>query len=181
MPYASDANKIWACGGYIKRSKLAIGGLQPRSENPYQVDYLPGAAILCRSEIWNDIGGFSENYFLAFEEAELALEIKRRGFQIVVDPRALVLHRVGMSSQIRIEYVYNALRNPLIFARYLYGPCVGLLYGVLITAVSTVRAGIPEKLNTRLRLWAKAVFDEITRAPLNRPVLNSIALRYGKR
>jgi len=181
MPFASDPEKIWACGGYIKKSKIIIGGLQPKSETPYEVDYLPGAAILCTAEIWKEIGGFDEDYFLAYEEAEFALEVKKRGFKVVVDPRAIILHKVGMSSQIKPEYVYNGIRNRLIFARYLYGPYVGFFYGVLVTIASTVRAGLVGDFQRKVRILADAVYDELVGAPLNRGTLDSVASKHGAR
>ncbi len=181
MPFASDPEKIWACGGYIRKSRLTIGGLQPKSEAPYEVDYLPAAAILCRSEIWKTIGGFDEDYFFAYEEAEFALEVKKRGFKVVVDPRAIILHKVGMSSHVKPEAIYNGMRNRLIFARYLYGPYVGFLYGILATFASTVRAGLVDDFKKKIRILADAVLDDIAGAPLNRETLNSIAIKHRGR
>jgi GT2 family glycosyltransferase len=181
MPYASDTEKIWACGGYINKLKLAIGGLQPQFKIPYEVDYLPGAAILCRADIWKKIGGLSEDYFLAYEEAEFALEVRSHGLKVMVDPRAVILHKVGMSSQVKPEYFYNGIRGQLIFAKYLYGPRFGFIYGALVTAASSVRAGIFKEFFNKMRIFAKAIYDEATGEPLDRQALDSIAFRYSRR
>ena len=180
MPYASDTTKVWACGGYINKPKLITAGLQPKFTTPYEVDYLPGAAILCRSEIWNRIGGLSEDYFLRYEEAEFALEVRRHGFKVVVDPSAVVLHRVGMSSQRKPEYFYNDIRSRLVFAKYLYGPRIGFLYGILVTAITSARAKTFKDSPKRMRIFAEAIFDEARGAPLDKQALSSIAARFSK-
>src|SRR5208282_1162562 len=52
--FASEPAKIWACGGAIKKARIKIVGLLTQiKDTPYDVDYLPGAAILCKSRIWD--------------------------------------------------------------------------------------------------------------------------------
>jgi GT2 family glycosyltransferase len=179
MPYADLPDKIWACGGFINRRTLAVGGLQPSSHTPYEVDYLPGAAILTRADLWKKIGGLSEKYFLAYEEAEYALEVKRLGYKVIVAPQSVILHKVGMSSQIKPEYFYNSIRNRLIFSKYLYGKSIGFIYGLFITMIS-LKAKNPFILFRRSRLWLEAVIDELRSKPFNKQRLKDIALRYEK-
>ena len=178
MPYSGSPDKIWACGGYINKLTLSIGGLQPRGDLPYIVDYLPGAAILCRSDLWRKICGFNKAYFLAYEEAELCLEIIKHGFKVMVDPRSVILHKVGMSSQQKPEYFYNSVRNRLIFSKYLYVKALGLIYGILITLAS-VRSRNLKNTYLKIRLWGKAVSDDISGRQINREIFQSIACRFG--
>lgn len=178
MPYAGNPNKIWACGGYINKFTLSIGGLQPKGDLPYIADYLPGAAILCRSDLWRKISGFNTAYFLAYEEAELCLEIVKRGFKVMVDPRSVILHKVGMSSQQKPEYFYNSVRNRLTFSKYLHGKAVGLIYGILVTLPS-VRSRNFKNTYLKIRLWGKAVSDDIRGREINREIFQSIACRFG--
>jgi len=184
MPYASDQEKVWACGGYIDKLRLNIGGMQPKSKLPYEVDYLPAAAILCRTEVWKTVGGLSESYFIAYEEAEFALDVRRYGYKVIADPRAVVLHKVGMSSEQKPEYYYNGLRNRLIFSKYLYGPHFGFLYGVLVTsglAVSTIWRQNFQDFYRNMRILVKAIIDEGTGAPLDRQhVLNSAIMKFSR-
>lgn len=179
MPYASAPDEIWACGGYINKLKLAIGGLQPLQESAYEVDYLPGAAILCHAALWRDIGGLNEVYFLAYEEAEFAMEVRKRGFKVMADPRSIIFHKVGMSSQPRPEYFYNDIRNRLIFSRYLYGRGKGTMYGILILFITSLKARTLKSVYLRIRLWVKAVSDDMHRVPIDRQVLQSVARQLG--
>ena len=134
IPYAKYPSGIWACGGKIDKIFLNIGGVMPSgSKNPYEVDYLPGAAILISFNAWDKVGGLPEKYFLAFEEAEFALRIKRMGLKIMVNPNSIILHQVGMSSDRQPMYIYNSIRNRIRFSKYLYGEITGILWGVLVT------------------------------------------------
>lgn len=177
MPFADMPDKIWACGGFINRRTLAVSGLQPRSNLPYEVDYLPGAAILTRADLWKKIGGLSEKYFLAYEEAEYALEVRRLGYKVMVEPRSVILHKVGMSSQRKPEYFYNSIRNKIIFSRYLHGKSLGFFYGMFMTMRSIVSRD-PLTVLRQFRLWAEALSDEFRRKPFNKQALNKIASRY---
>lgn len=174
MPYAEAPTLVWACGGYVNKVTLVVGGLQPRGGGPYEVDYLPGAAILCRVDLWKEIGGFNEAYFLAYEEVELCLEIKKRGFKIIADPRSVILHKVGMSSQKKPEYFYNSIRNRLIFSKYLYGDTAGYFYGILMTMISLPSRRI-KSMYLNFMLWGKAIIDDVRGIPINRKKFESIA------
>ena len=180
MPYAGMPNKIWACGGYINKWKLSIGGVQPKSKRACEVDYLPGAAVLTRVDLWKKIGGFSEKYFFAYEEAEYALEVKQYGYKIMAEPRSVILHKVGISSQTKPQYFYNSIRNKIIFSKYLYGEWFGFIYGLLMTAIS-LRSKNPRIFFFQLRLWIEAIFDELRSKPVTQLRLNDIASRYEKR
>jgi GT2 family glycosyltransferase len=162
MPFAQEPDRVWACGGRIRKWRLAIDGLQECAKSEFfDVDYLPGAAILCRPDIWKLVKGFSERYFLAYEEAEFALEVRRLGYRSVVDPQARILHYVGMSGQYhRPMYVYNDFRNKIRFAQYLFGNRLGLILGILITLYNVKDRSVRSAV-TRFRLWVWSVGDEL--------------------
>ena len=178
MPYTNHPNKIWACGGIINKLRLSVGGIQPKTQQPYEVDYLPAAAILCRSDLWKEIGGFNEEYFIAFEEAEFALEIKKRGFRVMADPRSVILHTVGMSNQISPKYYYNSIRNRLIFSKYLYGKKIGFVYAMIITTLSFLNARSLKNFIQRIKLWTKAISDDFNKIPIDRKILQSVTEQF---
>jgi GT2 family glycosyltransferase len=178
MPFVSNTKKIWACGGYINKFKVTVGGLQPKGKLPYQVDYLPGAAILCRSELWKDIGGLNEEYYMAYEEAEFALEIKKKKFKVMVNPRAIILHHVGLTSQVSPENYYNSIRNRLIFAKYLYGKNIGFVYATIVTFLAFFKPRPFKENYQRIKLWSKAIVDYLKNVSLNRQTLQKIAREF---
>jgi GT2 family glycosyltransferase len=179
MPYLSDPSKIWACGGYVNNLTLGVGGLQPEGDLPYVVGYLPGAAILLRSELWEIIGGFNEAYFLAYEEVELCLEIKRHGFLVMADPRSIILHKVGMSSEVKPEYYYNGIRNRLIFSRYLFGNFFGLLYGVVTSLFFSLSKNLFKTI-TNLKLCLMAIADDLNDVKISREIFQSISKKFKR-
>lgn len=63
-----------------------------------EVDYISGAAIMIRKELWERIGGFDERYVPAyFEDSDLAFEVRRHGYKVMLQPRSVVVHFEGIS------------------------------------------------------------------------------------
>ena len=63
-----------------------------------QVDWVTGACMLVRHEVWHQVGGFDERYFLYSEELDWCRRIVGAGWQIVYFPQAIVVHYEGQSS-----------------------------------------------------------------------------------
>ena len=63
------------------------------------VDWVTGACMLTRYEIYKAIGGLDEAYFMYSEELDWCRRINDAGWRIVYYPKALVLHHVGKSSE----------------------------------------------------------------------------------
>lgn len=62
-------------------------------------DYISGAAIMIRSELWKQIGGFDERYAPAYyEDTDLAFEVRKRGYRVVYQPLSVVVHFEGISN-----------------------------------------------------------------------------------
>lgn len=63
-----------------------------------EVDYISGAAIMIRTDLWNNIGGFDERYAPAyFEDSDLAFEVRKHGYKVVFQPKSVVVHFEGIS------------------------------------------------------------------------------------
>ncbi|OIO51230.1 MAG: hypothetical protein AUJ11_02015 [Parcubacteria group bacterium CG1_02_44_65] len=173
--FASHPDRLWACGGEIKKFRVIIHGLKKIIKfEPYEVDYLPGAAILCKFIVWDFAGGLPEKYYLAYEEAEFALRLKRLNFRIMVDPEAKILHKVGMSADNQPMYLYNGIRNRIKFGQYLWGKLPGFF---LAAAWSLVEA---RHKPCGFAIWSRAVSDEICGVDLNRQTLQNIKKSFAK-
>ena len=169
MPFASRPDQIWACGGVIRKFRVAMHGLSEIAKpEPYDVDYLPGAAILCRVSVWDLVGGLPEKYFLAYEEAEFALRIRKHKFRIVVHPEARILHKVGMSSDSQPMYIYNGIRNRMKFGRFLWGKLPGFFLAAIWSLIRV------RHKSYSLALWSLAVIDEMRGVALNRATLQDV-------
>lgn len=173
MPMTTDRARIWACGGVIDRLRIQVHARQPPLDGlPCDVDYLPGAAILCKLEAWDVAEGLPEKYFLGYEEAEFALRLKDHGYRIMVAPKAIVLHGVGMSSDQQPMYFYNSVRGRLRFGPILWGR----RGGVLLAAANTLLRASHTRFG--FRLWTRAMIDEISGRALDRAALQEVENRY---
>lgn len=54
-----------------------------------------GAAMCCRSEVYNKLGGFDADFFAHMEEIDLQWRMQLSGWRIVVEPRSVVYHLGG--------------------------------------------------------------------------------------
>ncbi|MBQ2802449.1 MAG: glycosyltransferase [Lachnospiraceae bacterium] len=64
-----------------------------------EVDYISGAAIMIRTLLWKEIGGFDMRYAPAYyEDTDLAFEVRRHGYKVVYQPLSVVIHFEGKSN-----------------------------------------------------------------------------------
>lgn len=68
--------------------------------SPTQVDWVPGAAMLMRREMLDEIGWLDEGYFLYFEEIDFMRKVARAGWDVWYAPDARVLHDAGSATGI---------------------------------------------------------------------------------
>lgn len=64
----------------------------------HQVDWLSGAALLCRREMLSQAGLFDPGYFMFSEEVDLCKRVKDAGWEIVYIPSAEIVHYGGQST-----------------------------------------------------------------------------------
>lgn len=63
------------------------------------VDYISGASICIRKELWEEIGGFDERFAPAYcEDSDLAFEVRKHGRRVVYQPASVVVHFEGVSN-----------------------------------------------------------------------------------
>lgn len=72
--------------------------LRRMGEGPARVDWLPGASMIVRRKVFEDVGLMDEGYFLYFEETDFCLQARRAGWQCWYVPQARVIHIAGQST-----------------------------------------------------------------------------------
>lgn len=70
----------------------------PMGEHPERVDWLPGASMMVRREVFLDIGLMDEEFFLYYEETDFCLRAHRAGFSCWYVPGSRVMHIAGQST-----------------------------------------------------------------------------------
>lgn len=71
---------------------------QVMTDQPAQVDWLPGASMLIRRQVFETVGLMDEGYFLYFEETDFCLQAVRQGWQCWYVPESRVMHIAGQST-----------------------------------------------------------------------------------
>jgi GT2 family glycosyltransferase/glycosyltransferase involved in cell wall biosynthesis len=62
------------------------------------VDWVSGACMVIRRDVFDAVGGFDERFFLYWEDTDLCKRISAAGWRIVYYPKAEIKHLVGVSS-----------------------------------------------------------------------------------
>lgn len=123
------------------------GGIEPRS-----VDWVSGACFCARRSVLEELGGFDEAYFMFAEDMDLCWRAHRAGFDVGVEPAAVVTHVEGVS---RRRHPYRMLlahhRSALRFAeRRAAGPArAALPLAAAVLGVRLVAAVADEALRRR--------------------------------
>jgi hypothetical protein len=85
-----------------------------------EVDWFPGAAMMCRASVIKELGGMDESYFLYFEETDFCLKLQRAGWSHWYVPESRVMHIAGQSTGVtgvanedkpRPDYWYDSRRR----------------------------------------------------------------------
>jgi len=99
------APQSWRADGVPQRCFRQAFYAVPRNKGPYQLaagtccaDWLHGCCLLLRTDAFNRIGGFDENFFLYYEDDDLCLRLRQAGFACLFEPRARARHLGGASS-----------------------------------------------------------------------------------
>ena len=64
-----------------------------------EVDYISGASLMIRKNIWEELGGFDVRFSPAYcEDSDLAFSVRRAGYSVVYQPLSVVVHFEGISN-----------------------------------------------------------------------------------
>lgn len=73
-----------------------------------EVDYCSGACIMIRKDFWVELGGFDHRYSPAYyEDTDLCFAARRRGYKIIYQPEARIVHYEGASAGTDIDEGYK--------------------------------------------------------------------------
>ena len=143
-PSPAGEDLIWFAGGQVdlRRGVASHGGVgRPASSVDWstrEVGFLTGAAPLITRTAWQRLGGFSERYFLYWEDADLSVRARAAGYRLGVSATAVVEHDQGGSSGgVGAVYCFYVQRNRLWML-----PSTGARFGTAFLAGRRVTWGL---------------------------------------
>lgn len=146
---ASEPGSIWSAGGRLVRWKMRFRQVELPGEafdpgKTLEVDFVSGCAMMVRTSLFVQLGGFREDLFMYYEDAEFCWRAREAGSRVRVIPSASVLHEVGSSSggEQSETAMYFSERNRILLSRSMLGPfhrAVFLIYKTAVLLVYTVR------------------------------------------
>jgi hypothetical protein len=87
----------------------------PVSDQTHQTDWVAGASMIIRREVFEAAGLMDEEYFMYYEEMDFCLQAKKAGWSCWYVPQSRVVHLVGQSSG-----VTDTKRPPKRLPQYLF-------------------------------------------------------------
>jgi N-acetylglucosaminyl-diphospho-decaprenol L-rhamnosyltransferase len=107
-----------------------------------EVDSVVGAFMLMRTTALDQVGLLDEVYFMYGEDLDLALRIKRRGWQVFYNPAVTVLHIKREASKNSSRAQYEFWRAGYFFYRKHYRATTLLPMHLLITFGLAIKGGM---------------------------------------
>lgn len=92
---------------------------------PRQVDWVSGACMMVRREVFDQIGLLDENFFMYWEDTDLCKRASDAGWQIWFTPNAEIIHYTGQgggkrSLQLKLYTIYQMHRSAYYYFRKHY-------------------------------------------------------------
>ncbi len=112
----SGRREHWSRGSLLTIGRLMTNNLFPKSAflSRESVDWVSGGALFVRRELFLSLGGFSEDFFLYFEDMDLCARVLRAGFS-VRSSDALSFSHIGgksfASRQSQKKYFFDSQRT----------------------------------------------------------------------
>ena len=159
--YYSEKKKIIAdAGGVIKKHRffginrgndeMDIG----QYDKVVPVDFVCGAAMMIKSEVFKKIGLFDDRFFLYYEDADFCQRAKKKGFDSVFVPDSIIYHSVGATGKIGSPlHNYYTTRNHLLFMEK-YAPLKIRLKEVFRTPKTLLEFWLSKDKNQRYSIFA---------------------------
>lgn len=113
-----------------------------------------GCCFVMRRSLWEETGGFAEEYFAYHEDAELSLRLWQRGLTVEYVPDAVVLHHYEFSRNENKFYLIERNRAIMVLTTYQRRSLVVLAPMLLLTEVLMLCAAIGNRWGgAKVRGW----------------------------
>ena len=155
-------NKWIRVGGSLNIAGYSVDIMSQSSsgvQQCFEILFAFGAALLIRKDVFEMVGGFSSDYFLYYDEADLGLRLRALGFKILGCTHTSYIHYVQATvSRLRnfnpvIIYFIN--RNRLLtILKYFYGSYLikALILNILIMSLHFIKSSTKKRIIMQIAL-----------------------------
>ncbi|MDI6785132.1 MAG: glycosyltransferase family 2 protein [bacterium] len=97
-------NVIWYAGGVLDRENIysTHRGVDEvdcgQYERTEETDFINGACVIVRREVFEKVGLLDASFFLYWEDADFSMRVKREGFKVMYFPNTCMWHKVSAST-----------------------------------------------------------------------------------
>lgn len=84
-------NILRIIGRVLLREKSADYDVPNDKEN-VSVDWVAGMFMVFRSDVYRDLKGFDQNYFMYLEDADICRRLNKAGYRVVLNPKFSIVH-----------------------------------------------------------------------------------------
>jgi len=90
--------------------------------------YASGCSFIIRSEVFEKIGDYNEEFYMYHDDLELSLKVRLAGYKIVLAPQSVIFHKYEFSRSVRMFYYME--RNRYLTMLIFYPARLFLLVGL---------------------------------------------------
>lgn len=119
-----------------------ISPLFSNEPRPVKVEVIPGACMMLSREVFEKVGGFSEDYFMYAEDIDLNYKVARLGLENYYVGEAALIHYGGQSSRQQTVNQWATIMKSKAMLRFYMktrGPFYAAMYRVSMGAVAMAR------------------------------------------
>ena len=114
-----EAGALLFGNGYTQFVGFGDDPEKPEYLFPRELDYASAACLLVRRKAFFEVGGFDATYAPAYyEDVDLCLELARKGYRTLYEPRAIVTHVRGASGNPELAKRLWTRNHPLFSERW---------------------------------------------------------------
>jgi hypothetical protein len=137
------------------KDKTRLSKIEKDYSELKNVDWVSGAALLIKKDVFNLVGGFDERFFMYMEDADICKRISDKGFEIFYYPFTKIVHLKGknVNQDFRKNSYFYAKESQLIY----YKMHRGIIENFALRIYLFLKFLIPtlvtfDKMNTRFLL-----------------------------
>jgi len=119
--YASEPQRIWFAGGYVRYGTGACGHLghdqldqDGKFSHIADTPFITGCALLVKSAVLREVGLLDLRLFVYWEDADFCMRVRKAGYRCVFVPMARVWHKISQTCGLESSFtLYLGTRNQL--------------------------------------------------------------------